>query len=100
MKLLVVEDDPALREGLLRLLAQWGYGAEAAADGREAEAWLEQHSFDLLLLDLGLPDGDGLRLCQGLRRRPDPSRWCWCSPPAMAGSTSCAASMAAPTTTW
>ena len=72
MKLLVVEDDPALRDGLLRLLVQWGYGAEAAADGAQAEAWLEQHSFDLLLLDLGLPDGDGLRLCQWLRRRSGP----------------------------
>ncbi len=72
MKLLVVEDDPALRGGLLRLLGQWGYGAEEAADGGQAEAWLEREAFDLLLLDLGLPDGDGLRLCERLRGRPGP----------------------------
>jgi DNA-binding response OmpR family regulator len=70
MKLLVVEDDPGLRTSLLRLLGQWGYGAEAAADGSQAEAWLEREPFDLVLLDLGLPDRDGLALCHRLRQRP------------------------------
>ncbi|NDC34811.1 MAG: DNA-binding response regulator [Synechococcaceae bacterium WB9_2_112] len=69
MKLLVVEDDPTLQQALLRLLGQWGYAVEAASTAAAALAWLEQELFDLVLLDLGLPDTDGLALCQTLRRR-------------------------------
>jgi DNA-binding response OmpR family regulator len=74
MKLLVVEDDPTLRAALLRLLGQWGYAAEAAATGVEALLWLARDPFDLVLLDLGLPDLDGLAVCQRLRTvaRPQP----------------------------
>ena len=67
MKLLVVEDDPTLQQALRRLLEQWGYAVEAASTAAAALAWLEQEHFDLVLLDLGLPDGDGLALCQTLR---------------------------------
>lgn len=74
MKLLVVEDDPILRTALLRLLGQWGYAAEAAGSGAEALSWLDRLHFDLVLLDLGLPDGDGLAICRSLRgsRRHQP----------------------------
>ena len=68
MKLLVVEDEPTLREALLRLITQWGYAAQTAANGREALDWLELERFDLVLLDLGLPDRDGLEVCRSLRR--------------------------------
>ena len=68
MKLLVVEDDPILGAGLLRLLGQWGYAAEVASSGEEALRWLERLHFDLVLLDLGLPDRDGLAVCRSLRR--------------------------------
>lgn len=69
MKLLVVEDDPPLQAALLRLLAQWGYAAEKASTASEGLGWLERERFDLVLLDLGLPDRDGLSLCRQLRRR-------------------------------
>jgi DNA-binding response OmpR family regulator len=69
MKLLVVEDDPALQQALLRLLGQWGYAAEAAGTAATALGWLEKELFDLVLLDLGLPDRDGLSLCRQLRQR-------------------------------
>jgi DNA-binding response OmpR family regulator len=69
MKLLVVEDDLTLQRGLLRLLEQWGYAADTASTAAEAIAWLEQERFDLVLMDLGLPDADGLDLCQSLRSR-------------------------------
>ena len=69
MKLLVVEDDPPLRQALLRLLSQWGYAAEAACTGAQALQWLEQELFDLVLLDLGLPDIDGFAVCRQLRQR-------------------------------
>ena len=70
MKLLVVEDDPPLQAALLRLLAQWGYATEVASSAAEGLAWLERELFDLVLLDLGLPDRDGLSLCRQLRRLP------------------------------
>lgn len=70
MKLLVVEDDPPLQSALLRLLTQWGYGTEMATTAGEALGWLERELFDLVLLDLGLPDCDGLSLCRQLRRLP------------------------------
>jgi two-component system OmpR family response regulator len=70
MKLLVVEDDPPLQAALLRLLGQWGYASERASSGAEALAWLERDRFDLVLLDLGLPDRDGLAVCRQLRCLP------------------------------
>ena len=70
MKLLIVEDDPALQDAMPRLLRQWGYGLELAGTGAEALGWLQQERFDLVLLDLGLPDIDGLSLCRQLRRLP------------------------------
>lgn len=70
MKLLVVEDDPPLQAALLRLLGQWGYATEQASTAAEALGWLERELFDLVLLDLGLPDRDGLSLCRQLRRLP------------------------------
>jgi DNA-binding response OmpR family regulator len=70
MKLLVVEDDPPLQSALLRLLRQWGYATEMATTAGEALGWLERELFDLVLLDLGLPDCDGLSLCCQLRRLP------------------------------
>ncbi|MEB3167679.1 MAG: response regulator transcription factor [Synechococcaceae cyanobacterium] len=70
MKLLVVEDDPPLQAALLRLLARWGYATELASTAGQALNWLEQELFDLVLLDLGLPDRDGLTLCRQLRRLP------------------------------
>ncbi|MFM7085736.1 MAG: response regulator transcription factor [Cyanobium sp.] len=70
MKLLVVEDDAALQDALLRLLQRWGYASERAATAAEALGWLERDHFDLVLLDLGLPDRDGLSLCRQLRLQP------------------------------
>ena len=69
MKLLVVEDEPTLRQALMRLLAQWGYAVQSAANACEALDWLELDAFDLVLLDLGLPDRDGLEVCRALRQR-------------------------------
>lgn len=70
MKLLVVEDDPPLQAALLRLLGRWGYAGERASSAGEALGWLERERFDLVLLDLGLPDRDGFWLCRQLRRLP------------------------------
>lgn len=66
--LLVVEDDGETRAALLRVLAARGYQTVEAADGRTAiERW-EARRPDLVLLDLGLPDVDGLQVIRRIRR--------------------------------
>ena len=68
MKLLLVEDDPDLRRDLQKLVVQWGYACEAVGDSESARALLKHDPVDLVLLDLGLPDGDGRDLCRSLRQ--------------------------------
>ena len=63
MKILLVEDDTALRAALEELLHREGYEVKKAANFREARAGLDG-SIDLVMLDVGLPDGDGVNLCK------------------------------------
>src|SRR4029079_17436611 len=66
--ILVVEDDQETRAALRRELAARGYRTVEAADGQEAlRAW-ESRRPDLVLLDLGLPDMDGLDIVRRVRR--------------------------------
>jgi two-component system OmpR family response regulator len=69
MRILVVEDDSVLRDGLSRSLRNAGYAVETADDGQLADQLLSVHSFDLVVLDLGLPGLDGLEVLRRLRRR-------------------------------
>lgn len=69
MRILLVEDDALLADGLARSLRQSGYLVEIAADGLTADRWLETESFDLTILDLGLPGLDGSTVLQRLRAR-------------------------------
>ncbi|MCV0280457.1 response regulator transcription factor [Pseudomonas aeruginosa] len=62
MKLLVVEDHPALGELLQRHLQRTGFVVDIAERGRQAQAMLELSRYDAMILDLGLPDMDGLSL--------------------------------------
>lgn len=64
---LVVEDDRSLGAGLVGLLAGDGHAVRWAQDADTAGRLLTEQRFDLVLLDLGLPDGDGLELCVELR---------------------------------
>jgi len=66
--ILLVEDDPGLRETLARLLQGRGYRVEEAADARDAMARWEKGRPDLLVLDLGLPDADGITVIRRVRR--------------------------------
>ena len=70
MKVLIVEDDPVIRDALKELLQHWGLVTEACGEGLEALTLLEAGSFDLVLLDLNLPGLDGLEVCRRLRRLP------------------------------
>lgn len=69
MKILLVEDNEAIIIGLEYLLEQEGYTCLVARRRREAERLLEKECPDLLLLDIGLPDGDGYQLCQTIRKQ-------------------------------
>ena len=66
--ILVVEDDPEMRATLSRDLAAHGYQVAQAATGAEAMAAWESARPDLVLLDLGLPDLDGMTIVRRLRR--------------------------------
>ena len=68
-RILVVEDDDTIATSLVRALGAHGYEAERAATGRGALDHVAGHAIDLVLLDLGLPDIDGLEVCRELRRR-------------------------------
>jgi len=59
---LIIDDEAAIRESLETLLELEGYGVESAASGEEGLARIGERSFDLVLLDLALPDRNGLDL--------------------------------------
>jgi two-component system response regulator QseB len=71
MRVLLVEDDRMIAQGLQTALRQDGYAVDWMGDGRSAEAALHNARFDLVLLDLGLPERDGLSVLRELRRRGD-----------------------------
>ncbi|WP_319244877.1 response regulator [uncultured Propionivibrio sp.] len=68
--ILIVDDDPEIRRLLVDYLVRNGLAAQPARDGREMWQQLERHVIDLVILDLMLPDSDGLTLCRDLRARP------------------------------
>jgi two-component system OmpR family response regulator len=68
MRILLVEDDQALGQAVLRSLQYAGYAADLVATGKAALHALNVEHFDLLLLDLGLPDGDGSDVVRELRQ--------------------------------
>lgn len=69
--ILIVDDDPDIRRLLADYLARNGFEARAARDGHEMWRELDRHAVDLIVLDLMLPDTDGLTLCRDLRARSD-----------------------------
>lgn len=71
MKILLVEDNEGIIMGLQYLLEQEGYVCQTARRRREAERMLQKELPDLMLLDIGLPDGDGYQLCESARRQYD-----------------------------
>ncbi|MGH3491640.1 MAG: response regulator transcription factor [Sciscionella sp.] len=64
---LLAEDDPAIAEPLSRALHREGYVAQTVADGQRALEVASGGGIDLLVLDLGLPELDGLEVCRRLR---------------------------------
>jgi two-component system phosphate regulon response regulator OmpR len=69
--ILIVDDDARLRQLLDRYLVQSGYLVSTAMDATEARSALEHITFDLIVLDVMLPDQDGMELTAELRRETD-----------------------------
>jgi two-component system response regulator QseB len=67
MHVLLVEDDDLIADGIIAGLALHGFQVEWLADGLRAKMALKDDSLDLLILDLGLPRLDGLKVLQALR---------------------------------
>ena len=68
-KILLVEDEPSIRKYVNALLNASGYIVIEAANCAEAKPCFLSHTPDLVLLDLGLPDGDGMQLLEFIRSR-------------------------------
>lgn len=74
MRVLLAEDERDLAEALVRGLLRQGYAADAAYDGEEALMLAERNSYDLVILDLGLPKVDGMEVCRRIRASGSPAR--------------------------
>ena len=67
-KIMIVEDDAGIRHYLQSTLSNAGYDTVAVGDGRSALALAASHCPDCVLLDLGLPDMDGIVIIQSIRK--------------------------------
>lgn len=72
MRILIAEDDSILADGLSRSLRYDGYAVDVVHDGSSADSALQLQTFDLLILDLGLPRLNGLAVLRKLRQRGIP----------------------------
>lgn len=69
MRILVVEDERKISSYLKRGLEEQGYAVDTAFTGREALDWAEAAPYDIIILDIMLPEVDGLTVCRELRKR-------------------------------
>ena len=69
-RILLVEDDPSIREVTAIGLRQAGFTVETADDGQAGLDRFRRDAFDLVLLDVMLPRLDGLEVCRAIRRTP------------------------------
>lgn len=68
LRVLVLEDEPDLQEAVVTYLNTEGFVADSVGSLAAANQWMNTHAFDVLILDLGLPDGSGL---EWLRQHPE-----------------------------
>src|SRR3954453_20518352 len=69
MRILVVEDEEAISAFVVQGLTEAGYAVDLAADAAECLHWAAIAKYDVIILDVMLPDQDGLTVCAELRRR-------------------------------
>ena len=67
-KILLLEDDAGLIDGLVYSLERNGFSLDVARMVSDAENYLSKHEYDLLLLDVTLPDGTGFEVCEHVRK--------------------------------
>ena len=72
-RVLIVDDDPDILRLVSYNLSHAGYEVQTATTGRKALELIQQHPPDLIVLDLMLPDVDGMEVCRSLRQQA-PSR--------------------------
>ncbi len=68
-RILIVDDEPSITEFVSYAMQKEGYQTEIASDGEEALRKIEQHHFDLFILDIMLPGIDGYELCRRIRAK-------------------------------
>ncbi len=68
MRILIVEDEQAIATFILQGLTEAGYAVDLASEGAEALHWIAIAEYDLIVLDLMLPDTDGISLCDQIRK--------------------------------
>ncbi len=74
MRILIVEDERALCDTLARSLKRIGYEVDVCCDGNSALEWMLAEKYDLILLDLNLPQRDGMELLRTLREHDRETR--------------------------
>lgn len=70
-EIFIVEDNPDIREMLEYILTQDTYKVRSFSTAEEFKSLLASQTPDLVLMDIMLPDGNGLEICKSLRERPD-----------------------------
>ena len=69
MRVLIVEDEPLIADGVRRGLLHAGFAADVVTNAGAARSALQVENFDLAVVDIGLPEEDGLQLLRSLRAR-------------------------------
>jgi len=69
-RLLIVDDDPGIRDVVSEFLSRHGYHVDTAADGKEMEQALGRAAYDLIVLDVMMPGEDGLAICRRISAQP------------------------------
>ena len=69
MRILVVEDEPAIASAIGSILERAAHAVDLTVDGPEALVWAEAYPYDLVILDIVLPGMDGVAVCRTLRER-------------------------------